>query len=41
MEFATPLETKVAGGASQDDVLVAFEAFKDAKRRLKELEKRD
>ena len=23
MEFATPLETKVAGGASQDDVLVA------------------
>lgn len=41
MEFATPLETKVAGGASQDDVLVAFEAFKDANdERLAQIEKR-
>lgn len=41
MEFATPLEMKVAAGAAQDDVLIAFEAFKDANdERLAQIEKR-
>ena len=41
MEFATPLETKVAAGTAQDDVLIAFEAFKDANdERLAQIEKR-
>jgi HK97 family phage major capsid protein len=41
MEMNTPLETKVAGIATQDDVLVAFEAFKDANdERLAQIEKR-
>jgi predicted phage gp36 major capsid-like protein len=41
MDFATPLEMKVAAGAAQDDVLIAFEAFKDANdERLAQIEKR-
>jgi HK97 family phage major capsid protein len=41
MDFAPPLETKVASSAPQDDVLIAFEAFKDANdERLAQIEKR-
>ncbi len=41
MELNTPLETKVAGAASYDDVLSAFETFKDANdERLAQIEKR-
>jgi hypothetical protein len=41
MELYSPLETKVAGPATQDDVLAAFDAFKDANdERLAQLEKR-
>jgi len=41
MDFVNPLETKVASSAAQDDVLIAFEAFKDANNeRLAQIEKR-
>ncbi|MCA0433496.1 MAG: phage major capsid protein [Proteobacteria bacterium] len=41
MDYATTLETKVAGSTTQDDVLIAFEAFKAANdERLAEIEKR-
>ena len=41
MEFAPPLEMKVAAGTAQDDVLIAFEAFKEANdERLAQIEKR-
>jgi HK97 family phage major capsid protein len=41
MELHTPLETKVAGAASYDDVLSAFETFKEANDdRLAQIEKR-
>ncbi|MFT3672696.1 phage major capsid protein [Aestuariivirga sp.] len=41
MDFPTPLETKVAAAATHDDVLVAFEAFKEANdERLAQIEKR-
>ena len=41
MDFVNPLETKVASAAAQDDVLIAFEAFKDANdERLAQIEKR-
>ncbi len=41
MDFATALETKVVAGTAQDDVLIAFEAFKYANdERLAQIEKR-
>ncbi len=41
MDYSTPLETKVATLIPQDDVLTAFEAFKDANdQRLAQIEKR-
>jgi HK97 family phage major capsid protein len=41
MDMTYPLETKVVGTATQDDVLMAFEAFKDANdERLAQIEKR-
>jgi HK97 family phage major capsid protein len=41
MELNLPLETKVAGAASYDDVLNAFDCFKDANdERLAQIEKR-